>query len=231
MTGSQFLDFLCGTSTSIGLMDKSGQDTAYRSFMLSCLNLTLKDIQNRQHGFHWKFLEKTATASTVANQLDYDLPTDIDGRKVFGVFDRTQDITYRYIDHDEFTRKVPDPSDNTGDTVWYTIWAGNLKFFPIPDGAWTYYIQYIKQITPLADDSNSCEIPAKYDGVIIDGALRYAYKFDPQMGQEANQIQIYENGILTMQRDNSAQIDNLSVMQSHRYRNYRIVEPYPLDTN
>lgn len=229
MTGSQFLNFLCGTSTQIGLLDKSGNDTAFWNFMLTCLNLTVKDIQSRQIGFHWKFLEKTATAPTVSGQIDYDLPSDIDGRKVFGVLDRTNDITYRYIDFDKFLRKAPDPSNMSGNSYFYTIWSGNLKLFPVPNGVWTFYVYYLKLMSSLADDSNTIEIPAKFDNVVIDGALRYAYKFDPQIGDEAKQIAIYEAGLLNMQKDNSSQIGSLSVLESHRERMEGLIEPFPLE--
>ena len=82
MTGAEFLDFLVGTESVIGILDKNPSDTEYRAFILKCLNLTLKDISARQVDWHWKFLEKTVTTSTVADQMDYDLPTDIDTTKI-----------------------------------------------------------------------------------------------------------------------------------------------------
>ena len=145
MTGAQFLDFLCGKSGQIGLLRKNTGDTSYRAFMLECLNLVLKDIQTKQVNWHWRFLERIAVAPTVADQMDYSLPTisggsafDIDTHKVFAVYDRTQDITYHYTPYERFIRLVADPTNNKGSSCIWTLWANKLKLYPVPI-AYTFF--------------------------------------------------------------------------------------------
>lgn len=218
MTGQNFLNFLCGKSGQIGLMDKNVNDTSYRAFMLDCLNLVLKDIQNRQTSWHWRFLEKTATAPTVIGQIDYDLPTDADTNKIFALYDRTNIITYSFIPYEKFVRAIADPSQSSGASVWWTFWASMIKLYPIPNAVWTFYLDYISLVTALTDAAVSCEIPAKYDPVIIDGALVYAYKFDPDMGNAGQQQVIYEAGVQKMIKDNMTMINELGRSGSHRDR-------------
>jgi len=240
MTGESFLNFLCGTSGRIGMLDCNIDDTEYRGLVLQWLNLVIKDIAGRQQDWHYRFLEKTVTASTVADQLDYDLPTDIDGYKVFSVLDRTHNHTYRFCPHDKFLRFVPNPSLSTGAPYLYTVWAGNLKLWPVPSSVFTIYLKYVKTLTALADDSNSTEIPAKYDSVVIDGVLVWAYKFDPQLGNADNQARIYEwgaggapgmptGGVQGLVLDNRININELGSSQSHRSRRREFQTPYPIE--
>src|SRR3990167_414299 len=218
MTGQALLNFLCGKSGQIGLLDKSINDTSYRAFMLDCLNLVAEDIQNRQQSWHWRFLEKTATAPTVASQIDYDLPTDVDTNKVFSLSDRTNDITYTFIPYEKFIRAVADPTNYSGNSIWWTFWASMIKLYPIPSSVWTFYLDYISLITAWTDAAASNEIPAKYDPVIIDGVLVYAYKFDPELGNSQIQQVIYEAGVQKMIKDNMNMINELGRSGSHRDR-------------
>ena len=232
MTGSQYLDILCGSSTVEGLMKKSSQDAVYRRTMLGWLNLVLKDISNRQTSWHWKFLEKTATFPTVANQHTYDLPTDIDDQKMIAIYDRTNDTTYDYVPYDKFVSNVPDPSNQTGQVRWWTVYAKTIRLYPVPSAVVTTYGDYVKVMTYLADDSNTCDIPEKYEPVIIDGALIYAYRFEPKMGNWGEQHQAFEAGMQRMINENRTTIAEKSVSGSHR-AGLRIDGPhsdiYPLD--
>lgn len=229
MDGKEFLDFLIGTTSQIGVLDKNIDDTEYRAFMLQCLNLTLKDISTRQDGWHFRFLEKTGTTTTVASQIDYDLPADIDGVKVFSVWDRTHNNTYTFKEHDLFLRLVPNPSLRTGNPLWYTIWGNLLKLYPIPSSAFTLYIRYIKTITLLTDsDTSNTDVPTKFDQVIIDGALKWAYKFDKQLGDESLQTQIYEAGVQRIVTENLSNINDLAQTESHRTRGSSRVS-FPVD--
>jgi len=229
MHGSEFLNLLIGTSTVDGLLDKNPDDTGYRALMLKCLNLVRNDISTRQQNWHWKWLEKTVTTVTVADQMDYDLPTDIDTTKVFSVFDRTYDRSYKFVPHDILIKIAPDPSTVTGNPYLYSIWAGVLKLYPIPDSVFTVFLKYVKNITSFTDAAVSIEIPEKYDNVVIDGALKWAYKFDPELGDEAKQTQLYENGISLMMMDNRLVIDGEPVSGSHRDRYNGYLQEFPVN--
>jgi len=219
MTGAEYLNFLIGTSTRQGMLDKNPDDTDYRGFMLECLNLVVKDIQNRQQSWHWRFLENTSTAPTVAGQIDYDvssLSPAIDTNKIIAVFDRTNDRTYKFIPHHKFVKLFPDPSNDSGNPTTYTFWANVIKLYPVPASVFTFYVRYISLITELADDANSNEIPAKYDQVVIDGALTWAYRLDPELGNITTQQQLYEGGVSRMIKDNRNMPDEISRSCSHR---------------
>jgi len=221
MTGAQFLNIIVSSSTIHGLADKNSGDNKYRATALEWLNLTLKDIQNRQQQWHWRWLEITKTASTVSGQLDYDPPTDLDSNKIMALYDRTNDITYRFVPYDKFVRLVPNPSVDSGDTVWWTYWAGDIKLYPIPNQAMTFYLDYIKNVSALADDTNTTDVPSKYDQVIIDGAMSYALRFDPELGNWTQQQQLYEAGIARMIQDNNMMINEFMRSESHRDRKRR----------
>lgn len=218
MTGAQFLDFIVGKSGQIGMLQKNVNDTSYRAFMLSCLNLVLKDISNRQQQWHWRWLEKTATAPTVASQHTYDVPSDLDTNKILAVYERTNDITMKFMPYDKFVRLVADPSADSGNAVIWTFYANTLRLYPVPSAVLTMYMDYIKTITALADSAGTTDVPAKYDTVIIDGALVYAYKFDKNMGDWAKQQVVFEAGVTRMIQDNNMSIGELAISESHRTR-------------
>lgn len=235
MTGQQFLDFLCSKNGQIGMLDKNYQDTSYRAFMLDCLNLVLKDISTYQVGWHWRFLEKSATAPTVADQHTYDLPTDIDTHKIEALSDRTYDRKYIFVPYDRFSRMFPDPSVSTGSSIYWTLFANVIRLFPVPNTVWTMYIDYVKKITALTDSgSSNTDVPPKYDHIIIAGARAYAYGFDPDLGNEAQQIQIYKDGLDRMMSENKQVDSELCKTESHRDKFKNVVDGwdsilYPLE--
>jgi hypothetical protein len=216
MTGAQFLDTLCGSSTVLGLSDKNVNDTTWRATVLGWLNLVLKDISNRQQNFHWRWLEKTVTTPTVIDQHSYDLPSDIDSNKILSVYDRTADRTLIFKPYDEFVRLVPDPSSSTGSAYWYTLFAKTLRLYPIPASVYTVFMDYVKTITDLADDANTPDIPSKYDHIVINGVLEYIYKFDPDMGDWGTQRKAYESGIDNMIKDNNMSPNEIKIPESKR---------------
>jgi hypothetical protein len=237
MTGAEYLDLLCGTTSQIGMLDCNVDDTEYRALVLQWANLVLQDIANRQTDWHYDFLEVTATAPSVSGQLDYDLPADIDGYKIFSVLDRTHNNTYRFCPHDKFLRFVPNPSLSEGSPYWYTVWADSLKLWPVPNSVFTIYLKYIKTMTELGDNTTACVVPDKYKTVIIDGILMWAYKFDPKMGSSSEQARIYEygaggntgnikGGVQQMLLDQKTNINELGQTESHRTNRRRMLSPY-----
>ena len=218
MTGAGILNTFCGSSTVHGLMDKNSADTKYRATALGWLNLIVKDISKRQRNWHWRFLEKTLTAPTVATQMDYDLPTDVDTNKIFALSDRTQDRTYVYVPYEKFIRKVADPTNSSGNSIWWTFWASLIKLYPVPDSVWTFYLNYVKVMAGVSDDATALDIPDKYEPVVINGLLMYGYKFDPEMGSWADQKALYDADVDDMVSENMSMIGSLPVSGSHRGR-------------
>ncbi len=222
MQGTQFLDIL------MGLADKNTDDTSYRSKLLDWTNLVLKDIQNRQQNFHWRWCEKTATASTVADQHTYDMPTDVDTNKALYLYERTNDISFKFIPYQKFVRTITNPANDTGTSYLWTFFANSLRLWPTPAAVVTFYLDYVKLITALADDTNTTDIPAKYDPIVIDGVLVYIYKYDPELGDWAKQQLAYEAGITRMISDNGQSPSEIVRPTSHRSK-YRGVGLFPHD--
>ena len=214
MTGATFLTLF------LKLTDKNSSDTAYRSLALEWFNLVIKDIQNRQDDFHWRFLEKTATTPTVASQFNYELPSDIDILKIVHVYDKTNDRTYTFVPYERFKAAVADETNTTGDQFIFTLWSEELLLYPVPDSIITIFMDYVQLLTALADDSNFTEIPARYDTVVIDGALVWAYKFDPELGDWKAQQAIYQDGIDRMKTENRVIITENVRPESHRGKRF-----------
>jgi hypothetical protein len=229
MNGAGILDTFCGTSSVLGLMDKNPDDTIFRATALGWLRLVVKNIQQRQKSWHWRFLEKTATAPTATGQHSYDLPTDIDTNKLFAIYERTNNITLTYKPYDEFVRLVANPSASSGTSLIWTFFAKTLRLYPVPASIITMYLDYIKLITSPSDDATALDIPDKYEPVVIDGMLVYGYKFDPEMGDVLKQQAIFEDSILRMEADNRTMINEYTETGSHRDRLTHGVEMFPLN--
>ena len=281
MTGTGILDFI------LSHCDKNSSDTDYRALALKWLNLVLKDIQSRQENFHLRFLEVKGTAfSLTADDFDYVLATiapAIDTEKVIHVYEKRNDITYRFVPYEKFRQYVADESEYSGTTIYFSIFAGNLLLFPVPDfdavtgtttslaafklhdtaatfvtdkvvigmqvtdasgntalitavdgeteltldtdimgNAETYsikevaFIDYIKTITAATDAATALLVPDKYEKVVIDGILEFAYQFDPELGSSTDQHARYEAGILKLIRENQQIIAENVRPISHR---------------
>jgi hypothetical protein len=134
MTGQNVLDTICGSSTIIGLADKSTSDTVYRASALGWLNLVLKDIQNRQESFHWRFLEVNLTLTLVDEQFNYDLVTafsTIDPYKVIAVYDKTHDTPITYIDYKKFRQYIANEGNDLSDPLLWTLHQGDICLWPV----------------------------------------------------------------------------------------------------
>lgn len=217
MTGQSILtDFLV-------LMDKNADDSDYRALALKWLNLVLDDIQNRQEGFHWKFLEKLGgTFNTAADDFDYALATiasDLDTDKIIAVYDKTYDRAYTYHPYEQFRRLIAaDETNESGEPRIWSIFGGQLLLWPVPDAVVSTSIDYVKVITAATDAATALLVPDKYKAVILDGMLEWGFKFDPEMGNPVTQRQIYEDGIRRMKENNSSLEGDIPETRSHRDR-------------
>jgi hypothetical protein len=300
LNGSAILDYVLAQA------DKNSADTAYRALALKWLNLVIKDLQNSQQSFHFRFLEKTATLTLVGNQLAYDLATaftDIDTEKTINVYDKINDYPIPYVDYTKFRQLVAKESDNSGDPRICTIFSGDLLLFPVNDytaltGTQTditalklrdasatfitdgvkvgmkvtntvtgltalvtavdseialtldtdimlaldtysisaiVYVDYVKKITAATDTAVELDISDKYEKVVIDGIMEFAYQLDPELGSRADQHSLYEQGKEQMKQENSQIIAENMTPVSHRAKRQgnsdaRNSVLFPLDT-
>uniref|UniRef100_A0A6M3KPE7 Uncharacterized protein n=1 Tax=viral metagenome TaxID=1070528 RepID=A0A6M3KPE7_9ZZZZ len=225
MDGQSLLNVICGSATVLGLSDKNVNDTVWRATVLGWINLVNKDISNRQQNFHWRWLEKTVTAPTAIGQHSYDKPIDMYMNKMFSVYDRTNNRTYIFKPYDEFVNLIPNPSLSSGSPGWHTLFAGTIRLYPIPASIFTFFMDYGRRISSISDNATTIDIPDNYEDVVINGAMIYIYKFDPDMGDWKAQQQIYEAGIDRMIRDNNMSPSEKSQPQSHRNKRQGRVFP------
>ena len=210
-------DFINQIFEDLDKVDVQSTDTTYRAIVLNWLNRVLKNIATMQDGFHWRFLEKTATFETVEDQHSYDLPSDIDGYKVFDVRQKEDDIKIEYRTQQWFDENFPDPTVTGGNAYYYTLWASAIKLLPIPSSAFDVYMRYIKTPTALTDDSDSTtDVPSKWDDVIIQGVLAKAYKMERRLQDSLDAKNDFLAGIERMKSDNETIIDYNHVADSHR---------------
>lgn len=215
MTGQNFIN---SVMIDTDRYDNLTTDTTYRALVLDWANRVQKDISGKQDSFHWRWLEKTSTFNTVANQLSYDLPSDIDGYKILSLKQTTNDLKLYFIPQEEFDRLYPDPTEHTGNPVCYTLFANAIRLYPTPSSAIQITIRYVKTITALTDAAVSGDIPAKWDDVVLEGILAKAYKFDKRLQESIDSFNKYIEGVERMKVDNEMIIDNIDVANSHRVK-------------
>ena len=214
MTGKDFID---SVMDDVDRFDNKTTDTTYRAIVLGWFNRVLKNVSTMQEGFHWRFLEKTSTFPTVADQLVYDLPTDIDGYKVFDLRQQVTDVKLIYKPQEWIDEYYPEPTNTSGNPLFYTVYANAYKLIPIPSSVMTIYERYIKTITTLEDTAlSTTDIPAKWDDVIISGVLAKAYKFDKRLNESIDAKNDFLLGIERMKLDNECAIDYTPIAEGHR---------------
>ena len=150
------------------------------------------------------------------DQMTYDLPTDIDGHKVFSLKRKDGDRKLDFIPQDQLDESVPDPSVSSGRPIVYTLWYTYVRLWPIPDSAITMYLRYVKKITEVADDTTTLtEIPDRWENVVLDGVKVRAFSFDRRPNEAAIAKADYDVGIERMQNDNEMIIDYKAVVGEH----------------
>ena len=101
-------------------------------------------------------------------------------------------------------------------------------------------MSYVKNMTRAGDNATDIDIPQKYKTVVIDGALMWAYKFDPELGNAVDQARCYEygagggpnnikGGVKGMVLDNTMKLDELQKTSSHRVKDRLVTQPYRVD--
>jgi hypothetical protein len=226
MDGKTFIDNLF---YDLGRYSLLTTDTTLRTVALSWANRVIKDISGRKT---WTFLEVTSTFPTIASTMTYDLPADCDlsGRKVISLRQKESPQKLFYISQRFLDEVEPEPDTVTGNPLYYTIFAQQIRLYPVPNDAYTMYMRYIKTITALTDSAlSTTEIPAKFDEVVLDGMKVHAFRMFPKWGDSNTAKALFEQGILKMISDDDAEIDASNVSGSHIIGANNLIPPYHAD--
>jgi len=219
MTGQSIINSLMFATDRLQTLTT---DTDYRTMALDWVNRTLENISAQQDRWWWRFLEKTGEFDTIVNIMSYNLPDDIDTYKVLTIRDKTNDFPIKFIPIEKFDRIIGNPSESTGQPVWFTLWADVIKLYPVPAGIYTTDVRYIKKITLLTDDEDSTtDLPDKWTDVLLQGALVKAHNFDKD--SQAMQIchRMYLDGLDAMKIENNTLIAHIRKTNSHRGQSLR----------
>lgn len=205
-------------------------DANFERMVTEWANEALFDIWNGEgleFNPSWWFLQVSFTFPTVADQMTYDLPSDIDGRKVFSLRQKVDDVKLQFVDQRVLDEFAPDPDDQSGggNPFQYTIYGRDgttknpyIRLFPIPSSVITMFLRYLRTMDTYdnADGSSTVILPSKYDSTLIKGILSKWYEFDPERGSAQSKLAEFIEGIKKADQDNKV-IDEDLVAQSHGF--------------
>lgn len=92
-------------------------------------------------------LQKTATSATVANQSQYDLPSDV--LKMYSVYVDETKIRNVTLQEWEQSFAAKDSDENSGQPQIFYVWAAKINFYPKPDAVKVLQINYIYNPTDV----------------------------------------------------------------------------------
>lgn len=166
-----------------------GYGEADRTNFQTWLNEAYEEIVR---AFKWPWLQATTTVTTVAGTQTVALPSSppvlFFGRLKPSSSSSLKEPRYlnemdfrEYMPHREYTdtaaayRGMPD---------YYSIFAGNINFYPVPDAVYTYSLRYWKGITTLPSaDGDTYLCPDAYLDNVVIGALARAAMRENDMGK------------------------------------------------
>jgi hypothetical protein len=126
-------------------------------------------------------METTSAADIVANQADYNVPTDFSILRSLA-YKGNRLKSYTFNEFNEYLcgfDAVPD-AYGPGIPVCYMVWNNVITLFPKPSeavlGGLTIY--YIKHPTPVATTADALSLPLQYHNAVVDYCLQQAYDLD-----------------------------------------------------
>lgn len=130
-------------------------------------------------------LETTTTSNSVADQQSYTLPSNL---LIFksASFKGTGQVSYvqlRGMSFNEFQKHIDSWDGDTtqvGTPVVYTIYAGNLILYPIPETSITSAIKiyYTRKPTDVDTSDDTPDLPTLYHETLVKYCLQQAYEMD-----------------------------------------------------
>lgn len=141
-------------------------------------------------------LEQIGYASTVAAQQNYSLPADLLILRTVHLKDPNSASYFniKYYAFNEFDQLV-DGWDQTavdrGYPMMYTIYAGQIRLFPLPDTGQTngLKIYYNRSPVDVIDATSTIDIPVLYHEVLVKYCLQQAYEMDEEFDKAEAKFQ------------------------------------------
>lgn len=162
------------------------------------LNLSLWELDNR---FPFKEKECLVTASTVAGQADYALPSDLDAIRTVSIVD---DDTERYVplkqmDVQDFEEKAQeDDEDDRDQPTHYMRRDNGVHLHPIPDKVYTLRLNMWRTVASLVEGTiEETGLPRNWDEIVVEGAVTrgHFYTQDYNLARQAENFRVgHERG-------------------------------------
>ncbi len=135
------------------------------------INLAQKEIVRRTLP-----LKKNATVTTVADQEQYDLPSDFHK----AVQMKVNDIICEYRLEEQIDRLyTTDIDEGTPYYYYIDIEAGKYGLFPRPTGVLSGKFAYRAIPATMSDDADTPDIPELYhDAIVLDASCRVAHQLN-----------------------------------------------------
>lgn len=197
--------------TYLNLQDRCltyGYGEVDRNNFKSWLNEAYEDLIRQ---YRWPFLQATATITCSPGTQTVAVPTS-PPVLFFGRLKPTYDgideprflseMDFReYMPHREYTN-----TSDRGEPEYYSIFAGNINFYPVPDVAYTYSLRYWKGITTMPSaNSDTYLIPDVYlDNLVLFALARCAMR-ENDMGKYQVYMTQYAANVQQMIRNYKAE--------------------------
>lgn len=181
----------------------SKSDATTRNRVKNWINMGYSDFVLREM---WPFRETTGTLTTVAGTQETDLSdtfTDLDEQNITSV--ALQGANQRKIVYWPYTQlRAANPDFDyhaQGVPERYYLKSGKIGLWPVPNDAYTIFIDYVKVPTELSADADTPMMPVGYRESLMHYALsmEHDYNTDPDLAQKA--MNRYED-IITSARQN-----------------------------
>lgn len=172
------------------------------------INYAIDDINQAQ--FQWPFNFQSYEQVCTVNQAQYDLPTDtsvVDWSTFFlkqddTIFSKPRNLDL--IDYNEWNNRFREQEENSDFTATSTpervYRTKDLKFglSPVPDNTYTIQFDYWAVPTALDLATDTCNIPSRYDHVIVNRAMNHLYDFRGNIEQAGMAYTAYRQGLKQM---------------------------------
>lgn len=144
----------------------------------------------------WKFLRKTYQSATVQSEPTLPAPSDVQlwDLLTFKVVEPSGNLTLdkmplEAVEYDDIKDEILDETEGTPFRV-IIMPDDTLMFEGVPDGAYTVFADFFRTPTPLVNNTDESDIPAKYRQVILGRALiLYAnYEHAEEIKAQGNEI-------------------------------------------
>jgi len=166
-----------------------------------------------QTGQEWPFLKQAYTETLVAGTKTYNFPSDYSSPDYDTFFLKKNDTlgaeprTLTPLTFEQYVQnhKIQDENGDSGTGISephfvYQTYSEAFGVTPVPDAAYEVEYTYWKIPTALVLYNDEAVVPARFNHIIVDGAMMYMMRFRSNNESAMIHKQAFDAGINTMRR-------------------------------